>query len=199
MIMRHNEIRDITAELLNEVCKDVQIEPKLADLTGEVFKLKTAITDQDARLDISARGFWGRGNRAMMDVRVFNPLAKSYEENTLKEAHSLNEKSKKRSYNQRVIEVEHSSFTPLVFSCYGGLSKECSTFYKKLAELLAEKKDIPYPEVASYVRTRLTFSLIRVSVICLRGWRGNVKEPICDVKEIDIPSVVEDANLQINL
>ena len=74
---------------------------------------------------------------------------------------------------------------------------QCSTFYKRLAELLAEKNDQPYPEVASYIRTRLSFSLIRVIIICLRGWRGKIKEPICGLSEIDIPSVVEDANLQI--
>ena len=40
--MRHNIIRDTTAELLNEVCKDVRTEPKLMELTGERFKYKTA-------------------------------------------------------------------------------------------------------------------------------------------------------------
>ena len=42
--MRHNELRDITAELLEEVCKDVQTEPKLAELTGEKFKLRSTNT-----------------------------------------------------------------------------------------------------------------------------------------------------------
>ena len=68
--MRHNEVRDLTAELLQEVCKDVQTEPKLVELTGEIFKHKSANVDQNSRLDISARGFWGHGNRALMDVRV---------------------------------------------------------------------------------------------------------------------------------
>ena len=34
--LRHNEIRDITADLLTEVCHDVAIEPMLQPLTGEV-------------------------------------------------------------------------------------------------------------------------------------------------------------------
>ena len=34
--MRHNELRDLEAELLNTVCKNLQIEPVLQDITGEV-------------------------------------------------------------------------------------------------------------------------------------------------------------------
>ena len=35
VIMRHDEIRDITASMLNEICKDVEIEPRLQPITGE--------------------------------------------------------------------------------------------------------------------------------------------------------------------
>ena len=34
--MRHNELRDLEAELSNTVCKDVQIKPVLQDITREV-------------------------------------------------------------------------------------------------------------------------------------------------------------------
>ena len=33
--IRHNEVRDLTADLLTEVCYDVEVEPKLQELTGE--------------------------------------------------------------------------------------------------------------------------------------------------------------------
>ena len=33
--IRHNRIRDVTANLLKEVCRDVRIEPHLQPLTGE--------------------------------------------------------------------------------------------------------------------------------------------------------------------
>ena len=36
-IIRHNEVRDLTAELLSEVCNDVSIEPSLTPLSGEEF------------------------------------------------------------------------------------------------------------------------------------------------------------------
>ena len=53
---RHNELRDLTANLLAEVCHDVCVEPELNPLTGEVMKLRTVNTTDDARLDINARG-----------------------------------------------------------------------------------------------------------------------------------------------
>ncbi len=33
--MRHNELRDLEAELLNIVCNDVQVEPVLQDISEE--------------------------------------------------------------------------------------------------------------------------------------------------------------------
>ena len=76
--MRHNEVRDLTASLLSEVCGDVQIEPTLIPLSGEAQFYRSAYVSPDARLDVSARGFWGdRFSRTMFDVRVFHPNAPS--------------------------------------------------------------------------------------------------------------------------
>ena len=33
--LRHNEVRDITAALLSDVCKDVELEPSLLTLNGK--------------------------------------------------------------------------------------------------------------------------------------------------------------------
>ena len=67
--IRHNEVRDLTANLMTEVCHDVCIEPTLQPLTGEVVSNATAISDNGARLDIAANGFWGgRSERAFFDV-----------------------------------------------------------------------------------------------------------------------------------
>ena len=40
--IRHNEIRNITAELMSEVCHTVGTEPSLQPVTGEHFKHRTA-------------------------------------------------------------------------------------------------------------------------------------------------------------
>ena len=56
VIPRHNTVRDTTKDLLNEVCKDVGVEPPLLPITGE--ELPNGANKQDgARADVSALGF----------------------------------------------------------------------------------------------------------------------------------------------
>ena len=69
----HNEIRDITATLLTEVCHNVAIEPPLQPLSGETLTARSANTDDNARLDIRARGFWNGSQDTFFDVQVFSP------------------------------------------------------------------------------------------------------------------------------
>ena len=192
--MRHNVIRDNTAEFMREVSKDVQIEPKLMELTGEKFKYKTTNIEDESRLDVAARNFWSYGTKAFLDIRVFNPLAKSYMNQTLSAAHKSNENAKKREYNQRVIEVEHGCFTPLVFTCFGGMAKECSAFYKHLTMLISEKREVPFYQVSSLIRTKISFSLIKIAIICLRGYRGQ-KEDNKTFADTEISTTVDDAKL----
>ena len=52
--IRHNEIRDITADLLKEVCHCVGTEPSLQPVTGEHFEHRSANGEDGARLDIVA-------------------------------------------------------------------------------------------------------------------------------------------------
>ena len=71
--IRHNEVRDLTATLLMEVCHNVSIEPDLQPLTGEQLSLTT-----------SKELVWmsqqmGSGVVAMnVHVKVFNPYPPSY-------------------------------------------------------------------------------------------------------------------------
>ena len=55
VIQRHNELRDLEAEMLRMVCNGVDTEPVLQDITGEELN-RGANTAPDARLDIVARG-----------------------------------------------------------------------------------------------------------------------------------------------
>ena len=95
---------------------------------SEKFERKSTLTTNEARVDVTARSFWIKGQMAYSDVRIFNPLAKCHRNLSLQAAHKNNENEKKRKYNDRIIEVEHGSFTPLVFTCFGGMSRECSRF-----------------------------------------------------------------------
>jgi len=47
-------------------------------------------------------------------------LAKRYATLDPQKCYDMNEKEIKREYNERVLEIEHGSFTPLVFSATGG-------------------------------------------------------------------------------
>ena len=108
---------------------------------------------------------------AFFDVRVFNPFAKAYNNTKIDAAFDLNEKKKKVEYNQRMIDIEHGSFTPLVLSAYGGFGRETERFMSKLICKIAEKKDMPMSVVANYIRTKISFSLVKSQILCLRGSR----------------------------
>ena len=163
-----NDLRDFTANLLTEVCSNVCIEPPLQTLTGELLSHETSNSQDGARLDVSAQGFWGdRHQRAFFGVRVFHPNAPSYRSMQLPSAYRLHERQKQRSYNQRVREVEHGSFTPLVFTTSGGMGKCASATYKRLASLLSTKQEQSYGSTIAWVRC----CLLRSSIMCLRGAR----------------------------
>ena len=72
-MIRHNEVQDLTASLLTEVCHNVATEPFLQPVTSETFSLASVNTTNDAHLDIKAKGFWSRGQDAYFDVRGFYP------------------------------------------------------------------------------------------------------------------------------
>ena len=173
--IRHNEIRDITASLLTEVCHNVATEPPLQPLTGELFSARSVNTSNHARPDIRARGFWNNHQDAFFDVRVFYPNAPS---NRSGDAYRRHEQAKKREYGQRVREIERGVFTPLVLSTWGGMGKEAATFYKRLADLLSSKRQNPYPAVMGWLRCRLSFASIRSAIMCTRGSRSSLHRPV---------------------
>ena len=55
---------------------------------------------------------------------------------------SMSKKREGNNYDQRVHEVEHATFTPLVLSTTGGMGR-AATFYKRLASMVVEKKMSP--------------------------------------------------------
>ena len=185
--IRHNEIRDLTANLLTEVCNEVCIEPNLQPTTQDQLSGATTNSQDGARLDISANGVWGgRFEKTFFDVRVFNPHAPSNRNQTPSACYRKHEREKKRAYAQRILEVEHSSFTPLVFSATGGMGREATCFYKRLATMLAQKWDYSYSTTLCWLRCRLTFSLIRSAIQSLRGARSSQHHAVHSPAAIDL-------------
>ena len=82
------------------------------------------------------------------------------------------EKIKKTAYNDRVIKIEHGSFTPVILSALGGTSLETGKFLGRLIQKVAEKKSMEKSVVANYIRTKISFELIRSQVAMIRGSRS---------------------------
>ena len=66
-------------------------------------------------------------------VRVFNSFVQSHVNTTITQCYRKNELEKKRSYDERVREIEHGSFSPPVFSTSGGMGTTATVVYKRLA------------------------------------------------------------------
>ena len=179
---KHDEVRDLLASLLQDVCHDVEIEPHLQTLTREILRSSINSSDE-ARLDVSAQGFWQRGQRAFFDVRVFNPFAKSHLNQRLQTAFTSTENEKKRHSNQRIIEVEHGSFSPLVFTPYGGSGREAERLLAELAHKVSERKHMSYSTVIGWLTAKLSLNLLRSAVLCIRSSRAPRQEFNVDVTE----------------
>ena len=111
------------------------------------------------------RGFGGTGRVHFFDVRVFNPLAPSNCRSSLTATYRQHEATKRRAYEQRVREIEHGSFTPVVFSATGGMVLAATTTYKRLASLLADKRKQEYSKTICWLRCAIIFSLVRSAVM----------------------------------
>ena len=150
------------------------IEPHLQPTTPDQLSGATANSQDGARLDISANGVWGgRFQKTYFDVQVFNPHVPSNKNQSPSTCYRMHEREKKRAYDQRIREVEHSSFSPLIFSATGGMGREATCFYKHLASMLAHKWDQAYSTTLWWLRCRLNFSLIRSAIQALCGARSS--------------------------
>jgi hypothetical protein len=169
--MRHNKIRDLEAEIMQEVCQDVKIEPTLLPVVNDNLLAATTNQTENARLDVSAIGVYGPHEKTFLDIRIMHPNCPSYVNKSIEKIYEEHEKSKKREYNERVIQVEKGSFTPIVFSTFGGMGKETTVYHKRIAQLIAKKRGETYSSVMNFMRTRLRFCLLKSVLTSIRGVR----------------------------
>ena len=76
-----------------------------------------------------------------------------------------------REYKERITKVEHADFNPLVFTCTGGMAPQRHLVMKRLAEKLSEKQNMPVSVVSGWLRCRLSFALLRTTLLCVRATR----------------------------
>ena len=128
MAQRHDGVRNLLTSLIGKVCTNVEIEPQLQPLEKERFNLRSAVTSPEARQG-KARS---RGVPAFFDVRVTHVNSKCNQGKTASTIFKEKEEEKQRKYQQRVLDVEMGSFTPLVFETNGGMGADCNCFLKRL-------------------------------------------------------------------
>jgi len=95
--MRHNSVRDSRAQIMREVCRDVQTKPTLLPINENDFERKVNTAD-NARLDISARGrgLWNSCEKTFSDIRITYPTSQSYSGKSLAGVYNTNNMKNRR-------------------------------------------------------------------------------------------------------
>ena len=182
---RHDNIKNLLVSSLAKVCKNVENEPHLQPLDNETFIFRTANTSEESRLDIKAGGFWSKGVNAFFDVRVSHINSPSNQNRTTEQIFKSHEQEKKRKYNQRILDVEQGHFTPLVFGTNGGIGEEGNRFLKRLSELLSIRQNETYANVMTWLRTKLSFEILKSVHVSIRGSRTPYKRSNMNNEAID--------------
>ena len=166
--LRHNEVRDLLCELSSMAWSNVIKEPIIQEPSLNP-------PSEGLVADLSVRGVWQRQCTAMFDVRVVDSDSPSYSDKSPQSVLAIAEREKKRKYIA-ACESRHCSFTPLCLTIDGLAGIEMKTFLQRLADRLSTIWDLHYSLTMNWVRTKLSFALLRATNLCIRGtrskWRG---------------------------
>ena len=140
-------------------------------LHDEVFQLRSANREDKARLYVRASNFWCKGQEAFFDIRVFYLIAPFCRQKDLISLYQMHKLEKKQEYAKRVREVERGAITPLVFASTGGMDRECTICFKRIADILSDRKKMSFSQVLYLIRCRISFALLRLAIRAIRGSR----------------------------
>ena len=161
------------------MCLNVGLEPTLQPLTGESFPLCSTNTEEGARLDIKAQNFWDSSQRStFFNVKVFNSFAPSNSSSSTSSTYHGHEREKKRAYEQRILQVEHGTFIPLVLSSSSGWGPSVTVPSGNWQASLPPSTDSPtvQPSVSSDAR-KDTHSYNQESCVCVNRDRHSMPLP----------------------
>ena len=119
--IRHDIIRDITAELLTKVCHSVEVEPCLQSLASETFRERTC-SQYRGQCKIGHQSSWALGKQVGESLpwcKGINKYAPSNCTGFIAASYRRHEKER-RPYKRRVMKTEHGTFTPIVLSTTSG-------------------------------------------------------------------------------
>ena len=172
--------------MCKKVCHSVAVEPTLLPLSGEAFTGLSTNTSENARADVRAAGFWTRGEDSYFDVKVFHADAPSYKSKSPTSLFELHERRKRLEYEERIVNVDRGSFTPLVFTTTGAAGPMAERFLQRLAGKLTEKDGSKYSVTMAWLRCRLSFALLRSASLCVRGSRSHRQHPVHSERELAV-------------
>ena len=107
----------------------------------------------------------------------FQPIRPSNQTPQIASSYRRHENEKRRVYERRVREIEHASFAPFVISCTRGIGPCATITLKRLGAFIAEKHSTPYSSIMGLLRCRLSFAMIRSSIMSIRGSRSSHRYP----------------------
>lgn len=116
----------------------------------------------------TSRGFCEHQQLAFYDVKVSCPNAESYRSLEPQNIHSMHE-NEKCQYSMRVLDIEHETFTTLIFTTTDGMGQECSRYHSRLAKVIVSKKREQHA---------ISFFLIWCDLIGLKGFKTNDKSAL---------------------
>src|SRR3954454_12237467 len=79
--------------------------------------------------------------------------------------------SARRFASTKSVSHERADFNPLVFTCTGGMAPQSHLVMKRLAEKMSEKQNVHLSVVSGWLRCRLSFALLRTTLLCVRATR----------------------------
>ena len=163
VVQRHNEVRDALGDLASLVWNKLTREPIVQEADD-------AANTPALVADLGVRGLWQPQAEALIDVRVIDTDAQSHCHRPITSVLASAETEKKRKYHH-ACERRRAAFTPFVVSVDGILGKEAKTLIDRLSDRLASKWGKSYEETVSWVRTRLSFAVLRATDLCIWGSR----------------------------
>ena len=74
------------------------------------------------------------------------------------QVYKTHEREKKRTYNERIIQVKKDTFTPIVVSTFGGMGQEAKKFHKRVKSVLTSIRGVGGKRVRESIEPISSFS-----------------------------------------
>ena len=114
--------------------------------------------------DLAICGVWLSQAEALFDVRVIDTDTQSCSDHSPKEVLRVAEGEKKKKY-MAACEAHCVLFTLICCSVDGMFGSEAEVFLKRASESLSSKWGKSYSEIMGWVRTRMSFAILRTSIL----------------------------------